>query len=285
MMQMFSPIYKVAVYSCNFVIFLLYHLLLPLFSALWFGMSDAINPQYPIELYYKSRTMRRYFNTFIHWNLFVFVCNALIFFAPSVSGKWFAMIMFLCWFLPVWVISDYINRSVQSEMMLLLCKQKANQTEKFIVERKNDTKPNIANKITDSVYEGVFFTSMHILLFISQNFWSLIFYILGFSLLCSYSLMSYRLNYNNIPLNKKIKLFEKYWLYFLFYGMPYTLIYIILPASLSYPCFHLVSSLTLPNTINALPKKNLQPLKIFYLPELLVNRITIIALYIKENLN
>ena len=194
--------------------------------------------------------------------------------------------MFLCWLLPIWIVSDYNNRSVQTEMMSILCQQKMLQQKKSEGECNEKPQSNITNKITDTVYEGIFFMSMHIILFISRGFWSLIFYIFGFSLLCAYSLMSFRLNYNNVTLNKKIKLFEKYWIYFLFYGIPYTLIYVLIPASLSFPCFHLMSSLTLPKTINALPKKNLQmPLKIFYIPELLVNRITIIALYIKEKIN
>jgi hypothetical protein len=281
---------------------LTFRLFIPLIVGLYYGMSgtiDAVNPQWSISLYYHSSRMRRFFNTFIHWNLFVFVCNAVIYFIPQ-RNAWLDGMISLFWLLPIWIVSDYNNRCTQGEMMSILCKQKSNmKTLSNTVspsKASESSKPTsrvkipesqITSKITDVIYEGVFFMSMHILLSISRGFWSLIFYIFGYSLLCAYSLMSFRLNYGGVSLKNKIKLFEKYWVYFFFYGLPYALMHIILPASLSYPCFHLVASLTLPNTINALPRKNLQwtlPFKIFYLPELLVNRITIVALYITRKI-
>jgi len=260
-------------------------LIIPIVIGIWYGIIgafDAINPQYPISLYYHSTRMKKIFNTFIYWNLFILSCNTIIYVIPQ-NYVWFSRIIYLCWFMPIWIISDYMNRITQIEMMNTLLKQKQKSNSK---KKSTSSELTITNRITDIIYEGAFFMSMHVILSLSQSFWSIIIYLTGYSLMCSYTLMSFRLNYEHISLKKKIKLFEKYWIYFLFYGLPYALLYINLPAPISYPCFHLLSSLTLPNTINSLPKNNAKwafPFEIFYIPQLLVNRIAIIILYITDN--
>ena len=257
-------------------------LIIPIIVGVWYGISgafDSINPQYPISLYYHSTRIKKIYNTFIFWNLFILTCNAIIYIMPQ-NDAWFSRIIYLGWFMPIWIVSDYINRITQIEMMKILLKQKSDSRNK---DSRNKSNSTVTNKITDIIYEGAFFISMHIILSLSQSFWSIFIYLIGYSLMCSYSFMSFRLNYEQIPLKKKIKLFEKYWIYFLFYGLPYAFVYISLPAPLSYPCFHLLSSLTLPNIINLLPKNNSKwafPFEIFYIPQLLVNRIAIIILYI-----
>jgi hypothetical protein len=258
-------------------------LIVPIVVSTWYGIIgsiDAINPQYPISLYYHSTRIKKNFNTFIYWNLFVLICNTLIYIVPQ-NNVWFSRIIYAFWFMPIWILSDYINKIAQIDMMHILLKQKRNLKKK----KGSYGESTITNKVTDIIYEGVFFMSMHIILSISKGFWSKIIYLTGYSLICSYSLMSFRLNYEHIPLKKKIKLFEKYWIYFLFYGLPYALLYISFPAPISYPFFHLLSSLTLPNTINSAPKNNSKwvfPFEIFYIPQLLANRIAIIILYLTD---
>ena len=181
----------------------------------------------------------------------------------------------------MWIFSDYANRSLQAELMEKLYASKYEKKSELVssksVSNKNITEVNRSKQITDILYETMFFSCIHVLLFLSNSYWSKTLYLIGYSLVCSYSLLSHRLIYTQYSLQDRMKLFEKYWVYFIFYGLPYGLVYILLPTPISYPCFYILVGWTLPNTLHVLPKKGLiLPFKIFYIPEYLVNCVSIL---------
>lgn len=239
-----------------------------LVTLIWNGVSgffDALNPLYPLSLYYHSKNMKRILNSVMLANVAILISNYVLY---SI-GEYVYILSYLnwiVWFVPMWIFSDYVNRSLQTEMMDKLCADK--------YAKKENSKPSIntSKQITDVLYETIFFACIHLLLFISNSYWSKTLYLIGYSLVCSYSLMSYRLIYTQYSLQDRMKLFEKYWVYFIFYGLPYGLVYVLLPTPISYPVFYILVSWTLPNTLRVLPKKGLiLPFKIFYIPEYLVN--------------
>lgn len=244
------------------------------------GFVDAVNPRYPLSLYYHSKNMRRIFNSIIMINTLLLVSNYVLY---SI-GKYLSFLNYfnwIVWFIPMWIFSDYANRSLQSELMDLMYKSKYEKKSELVrsesVSSKNVTESNRSKQITDILYETLFFACIHVLLFLSNSFWSKTLYLMGYSLVCSYSLLSYRLIYTQNSLQNRMKLFEKYWIYFIFYGLPYGLIYVLLPTPVSYPCFYMLVGLTLPNTMHVLPKQGfILPFKIFYIPEYLVNYVGIL---------
>lgn len=234
------------------------------------GFFDALNPCYSFSLYYHSTTVKRILNSVVFINgsllLFNFVLHTIGNQVPHMST-----LNWIGWFFPMWMFSDYVNRVLQNEMMEKLCMDKYSKKEKEMKEKKVCR----SRQITDVLYETVFFACIHFLLFISNSYWSKTLYLIGYSLVASYSMLAYRLTYTQFSLQQKFKLFEKYWVYFIFYGLPYGMVYILLPPPISFPCFYILMAWTLPNTLNVLPRKGfILPFKIFYVPEYLVNSIS-----------
>ena len=260
----------------NFAIYV-YHFLLHVIDSLWngfLGTYDAIKPWYTLSLYYRSSTMKKLFNPLIYWNSFMLLCNGLIYYIVK-NNALYGFVWFF-WLLPMWIVSDTVNRWYQDEIMKTLCKLKSSKqgSENDVTPKKQRT---LSNKITDIVYENLFFACMHILILLSHSMWSMTLYCVGYSLMCSYSLMSYRFNYNGFTFSQKLKMFEKYWVYFLFFGLPFTFTYILLPNPLSYPCYYILASIALPNTVNIVPRKSVKwmlPFRIFYIPEFLVHQVS-----------
>ena len=67
----------------------------------------------------------------------------------------------------------------------------------------------------------------------------------------------------------------------MFYGMPFAVIYVFLPMPISYPCYYMLTTICLPNTLHIYPRESLMwilPFKIFYIPEFMVNQVSSLAI-------
>jgi hypothetical protein len=281
-------------FIANFATYM-YHFIIHLMDLIWngfLGAYDAIKPWYTLSLYYRSTTMKKLINPLIYWNCFVLMSNMLIYYIVNNSTLY--ALVWILWVGPIWIVSDTVNRYYQDEIMRTLCQSKSSKKKSNIVNDASTSSPSVppspitvntpkkqertlANKITDIVYENLFFLCMHVLITLSNSMWSKTLYCIGYSLTCSYSLMSYRLNYNSLTFSQKLKMFEKYWVYFLFFGLPFTMLYVFLPSPLSYPCYYILAGIALPNTVNVVPRKSIKwmlPFRIFYIPEFLVHQVS-----------
>ena len=93
------------------------------------GVWDATNPTYPISLTYHTGTIRNLFLSVFTWNSFILVGNAFLYsrVVTYTDSPYIYALVWMSWFFPMWLLSEYNNRIYQSEMMDLLCKNKYNK--------------------------------------------------------------------------------------------------------------------------------------------------------------
>lgn len=227
------------------------------------GIVDACNFQYPVSLCYRSKRIRASMLPATYWNVFVLCMNLLLIATSSVT----AHLVWIAWILPMWILSQIINQKARDDMMHQLCK--------FKYPNSTGEKTSVKNTIVDNIYEFALFLFASALLTVSNTS---IVYIVGYSWISSYNMMVYRLKYKSMNLHQRMAFFEKYWFYFLLYGLPFSAVYALFSTSISYPIYYMMTTILIPNTLHVAPRESLDwflPIKIFSIPEYFLNTVSL----------
>jgi hypothetical protein len=234
-----------------------------------YGILDALGVRYPASLFYHSKRIREIYVKCLSWNAFVLLVNLIIWWYSASFRFYHTAFVWCAWILPMWGLSEFVNKRERDKLMHTLCQNKYKKES----QQENDWKRVIA----DFVYEFAIISIMCGVLSVA-NFLSSSLYIIGYSWIYSYNLMSYRMIYKNMRFHERLEFFETYWLYFLFFGLPFSVIYVAFPLELSYPLFYSAMLVFAPNTLHVYPRKPLSwflPFKIFFVPEYLVNQLSL----------
>lgn len=223
-------------------------------DVLFGGIRDSLSPQYPLHLLWTSRKIKKIIGISVAFNFLIFLYNVYYtYFVKSwysYSWQWIYPIYFVLWVVPSFSAALFLNSNWSSELANLVCKEKYGQ----------QPQSGSQNSYIETMYGTFLIYIFHAMLgvikwTISVSIIRIPVLFMGYAWLSGFYLFETRLIYKGYTLPQRIEFLQRRWLYFLGYGTPLALIYMIFPYNIVYTMYYLLSDLMVLNTIHLQPKR------------------------------
>ena len=247
------------------------------------GILDSLSPQYPLHLLGKSSQVKNIIGISVGFNFLIFVFN--VYYSYYVSQwyqntwNWFYPGYVIFWAIPSFTAALVLNATWSGQLAKLVCKEKYGE-------------PKHQYGYIETIYGTFLIYIFHAMLTtvkysVSVSVLRLPILYMGYAWLSGFYLFETRLIYKGYTLPQRIEFLQRRWLYFLGYGTPLALIYMILPYNTVYTMYYFLSDMMVLNTIHLKPKKynNLVSLPIFGVVRSFTNWLTSLIHFNKQKRN
>lgn len=263
------------------------------------GIRDSLSPQYPLHQLWESSRIKKIIGTSLAFNSIVFIYNVYYTYFvgawyPS-AWQWFYPIFYVTWVIPSFTAALFLNSMWSSQLANLVCETKYGAAGATASSVSDPRQANKQAKQQQYAYIEFMYGTFLIYIFhamlglvklgVSLSIIRLPILYLGYAWLSGFYLFETRLIYKGYTLPQRIEFLQRRWLYFLGYGTPLALIYMIFPYDIVYTLYYLLSDLMVLNTIHLQPKRyeKLVSLPIFGVVQSFTNWLTQLLPKTSEN--
>lgn len=267
----------------------------------WEGFKDSLKCWYSLQLMLGSTRIYG----FVKFPMFIALMFAIVHLptklieSASNRAELLSIVTLLAWSLPMYVIALGTNLNYHSKMLRCLYQERAR--ERKIKNKNARAPPTLQKMITELVYGHLlligFMAQMELqrrvgntfadsagVIAIVIKFVTTILIWVNYTWFFAFYIYEFKLTFNGLPIQKRIKYFEERWVYFIGYGSLLGALYMSLPFWIATSFYLIYLNFMILNTINLKPPKNvnvhpkLRRLPIFFLPLHFAN--TMIRVYL-----